>query len=332
MKHKILFWFLILIELVIVIILGWKIYKLNNNLGGLLMINEMTNKYTHKNVPETKLNYYYELKPKTIINKEIEWPPYKVTYTINADGLHDRLDYTIHKSKETYRIIALGDSYTYGLNINTKDNFTEQLEVILNNITCKSKNTFEVINLGVWGYDLQYSLERFTLKGKKYTPDLIIWFIKQDDFLQINEILTPKENECINKGKNLLRSNRIIKKELASYLSNCYQKSIKDLIKTMGGNQEVARYDQKIINQLRQEYNGNLILMTFNDLQKEYRNILVKMTKTNPKTYLLEIPDFRTDKTTFFYPYDLHPNKKGYQIMTQKIYSYLIEKKLLPCN
>ncbi|HRN70508.1 MAG TPA: SGNH/GDSL hydrolase family protein, partial [Candidatus Woesebacteria bacterium] len=141
---------------------------------------------------DSKLAYYYEPNPNSVeaVN---EWGPYKGKYTINKDSLNERFEYAIDKPKNTFRIITLGDSYTYGLYVDTKDNWTEQLEDILNSkIQCRAIETIEVINLGVHGYDIQYANERFELRGKKYNPDLVLWLIKSDDLIQLNEVMYEK--------------------------------------------------------------------------------------------------------------------------------------------
>ena len=79
--------------------------------------------------------------------------------------------------------------------VNTKDNWSKKLEDILNkNLSkCNKINKFEVINLGEYGYDIQYSVERYKIRRQKYKPHLILWFLKNDDFEEINEIM--RENE-----------------------------------------------------------------------------------------------------------------------------------------
>ena len=66
-----------------------------------------------------------------VIEKVNEWGPNKGTYTINNDSLNERFNYSENKDKNTFRIITLGASYTYGLYVDTKNNWTEILEDIL---------------------------------------------------------------------------------------------------------------------------------------------------------------------------------------------------------
>ena len=48
-----------------------------------------------------------------------------------------------------------------------------------------------MLNLGLYGYDIEYAVERFRVRGQKYDPDLIIWLIKDDDFFP-QEFLKPR--------------------------------------------------------------------------------------------------------------------------------------------
>ena len=150
---------------------------------------------------------YYEPKSNSKIVKTIEGKVY--SYSINSDSLNENSEYTIKKDQNVFRIIALGDSYTFGLYVNTEDNWTALLESKLNNsLKCKKNKKFEIINLGVYGYDIQFSSERFRLRGRKYDPDLVLWFIKKDDLLQItdlvveNSAIITKDNKSISIFKN----------------------------------------------------------------------------------------------------------------------------------
>ena len=127
----------------------------------------------------------------------------KAVYNINSDTFNERFDYEINKDDKTFRIITLGDSFTFGYIVDTKNNWTELLEDKLNQLHCANFDKIEVINLGVVGYDIQYSVERFKLRGKKYNPDLVLWLLKGDDFQEIKEIVQPKWNKMNSEWSKL---------------------------------------------------------------------------------------------------------------------------------
>ena len=107
------------------------------------------NKNTVQTLPTKELKYFFDLKPNAVATFSADFLPQKITTKYNNDRLNDTQNYSIDKDSHTFRIITLGDSYTYGLYINTKDNWTEILERKLNkNRLCKNINKFEVINLG----------------------------------------------------------------------------------------------------------------------------------------------------------------------------------------
>ena len=83
-------------------------------------------------LPGDKFEHYYELKPDREYEDKPDWLPYTATYHYNTDGLNERENYAVEKPADTYRIITLGDSFTYGHFVNTTDNWTEQLEILAN--------------------------------------------------------------------------------------------------------------------------------------------------------------------------------------------------------
>ncbi len=148
--------------------------------------------------PNTTFNYYYELKPNSEITAHPEWLEREVVYSINDDGLHDGNNYEILKKNRVFRIVALGDSYTYGQHVNTAENWTELLENSLNTSFNCPNIEFEVINLGMQGFDIPYLVERYKRVGAKYNPDLVIWYESSTGFSRYLENLYPLIDECIS--------------------------------------------------------------------------------------------------------------------------------------
>jgi len=91
----------------------------------------------------------------------------------NSDGLRNR-ERTVDKPPSVFRILALGDSVTYGLGVERDKAWAGKLESLLN-LDGPAGVTYEVLNLGVPGYGIGQIVERFKKKGLKYHPDLVIY-------------------------------------------------------------------------------------------------------------------------------------------------------------
>ena len=132
-KNK-LFYFITVIEIVVVLCLGKYFYdkKMNER----KVLGEMRVAVIDKDKinfnPQDDLQYFFEYKPNEYVENNPDWLGHKVVYNINSDGLNNRSDYDVEKKAGVFRIITLGDSFTFGLYVNTKDNWTEILENKLN--------------------------------------------------------------------------------------------------------------------------------------------------------------------------------------------------------
>jgi hypothetical protein len=109
---------------------------------------------------------------------------------INIEGFVD-YNYTIEKPNNTFRIIALGDSFTGGLWISTNDTWPKQLERKLNQL---NTSCFEVLNLGRPGANTLEEVKIFEENALKYNPDMVILLFYQNDF-EDNEQIKKRTNE-----------------------------------------------------------------------------------------------------------------------------------------
>jgi lysophospholipase L1-like esterase len=107
-----------------------------------------------------------------------------VLYKINSRGIRDR-EYDLPKNPQTYRIVVLGDSYTFGDGIPLEDTYAKQLERQLNSNPAIPRK-IEVINFGVNGYNTVQELWRLKDKALDFKPDLIILGYYLNDSLNID--------------------------------------------------------------------------------------------------------------------------------------------------
>jgi lysophospholipase L1-like esterase len=105
-------------------------------------------------------------------------PGWRSSGTINTHGLRDR-DYPYRKEPGTFRILALGDSYTEGLQFELDKTWTKLLEQRLNKDGSVVK--YEVINAGRSGMGTGTEFLYYMNEGWKYNADLVlVLFIPND--------------------------------------------------------------------------------------------------------------------------------------------------------
>src|SRR5205814_1109641 len=89
--------------------------------------------------------------------------------TLNAGGWRDE-ERTIEKRPGSYRIVAVGDSVTYGAVVAKNDTWTAQLQRKLRDAGMSA----EVINIGYGGWSTDQELEALLREGLAYKPDLVV--------------------------------------------------------------------------------------------------------------------------------------------------------------
>jgi len=107
---------------------------------------------------------FYELKPNAQFDK----------FKTNSWGMRDHEPYM---PKDSYRVLVMGDSMTFGPEVESDQLFTEVAERILNNGTRK----VEILNAGTSGYNTRQ--EFIALKEKYLTlqPDMVIFAFCTND-------------------------------------------------------------------------------------------------------------------------------------------------------
>jgi hypothetical protein len=102
-------------------------------------------------------------------------------YSNNSLGWRGRREY--REAKQTdYRVLFLGDSFTYGLGVNDDQTFAALVEKALRT----DHLSVEVMNAGCPGKGTDYELKSFQTVGRKFHPDLTVLGFFCNDF-QDNE-------------------------------------------------------------------------------------------------------------------------------------------------
>jgi len=78
------------------------------------------------------------------------------------------------KPRGTFRIVGLGDSYTFGAGVDYEDTYLRSLEKLLNKSRPSASVRYESMNLGVPGYNTVQELAALREDGLSLRPDLIL--------------------------------------------------------------------------------------------------------------------------------------------------------------
>jgi lysophospholipase L1-like esterase len=112
------------------------------------------------------------------------YPPGSILMTHGHAGRINNLgfrgsEHPIQKSGNTFRILVLGDSFTFGQGVEESEVYTSVLEKAL--VARYPKQTVEVINAGVMGYSAGDEMNLLNQIGDLLEPDLILIGFYEND-------------------------------------------------------------------------------------------------------------------------------------------------------
>ncbi|MEK7802662.1 MAG: SGNH/GDSL hydrolase family protein, partial [Pseudomonadota bacterium] len=271
-----------------------------------------------------QLKYFSEPPPSVLQTEKPPWLPYTATYSINADTLNERFEYSVQKSPGVFRIVTLGDSFTFGQNVQTKDNWTELLEDTLK-LTCGKSQYVEIINLGERGYDVAYAAHRLEIRGMKYDPDLIIYFESGTGFDRIRELYDPLVARYLQSQREGHETEGISDE----VFNRAWRMATEELQRTYTHEQlsEIVHGAWTRLFSVRR--NTPVMIVAFRDLPPLNLAKLYAWTMNQP--YLTVFPGVRALDDHEGRLYDGHPSIHGHVIMADDIYHNMVDHQLIPC-
>lgn len=320
-------WLLVTIECAVIGIVSLSIFQhlQRKQSSREVVIRLQANEYIKH--PSSQFPHYFEPKANERIVDTSSWLPKEVIYTINADTLHERMDYPVMKAADTYRIVTLGDSFTYGLFVNTQENYSEQLEDLLNERTCINVGHFDVINLGVPAYDVGFSMERFRVRGQKYAPDMVIWFMNQFTM----GFLADYKMNLLNRYMKEIPPEEIRAQEKSGQFFYPGTRAYRDTVAQvpMG---EIIGKEASYLSDFSSLYQGPLVIVAnkWDFWHPLARLAVIKYAMLRPSTWLFRSFPSLEDNDGLLE--DGHPNAHGHRIIASNIRTYIVDRGLLPCG
>ena len=260
----------------------------------------------------SRYEYFYDARSNIFLEEEEVFPA-----GLNAEGFRDRYDYELQAKSNVVRIVTLGDSNTYGLHVPVENIFPEFLEDLLNEAPLCAGKKYEVINLGMHGYDLLFAEERFRLRGTQYNPDVVLWYIQGNDLDEYEneeqKILVQLRNEGFDDGQEAA----IIARE---EVYKTYKKST------------IVNLQLSTLQNVREYYDGKLLLFGASDYFNLYSHTEIKHAVGRAKNIEVFWPFSKILDEHIIDNFG-HPNPDGHAFIAESVYAHLASHpELLPCD
>ncbi|MFC1620799.1 SGNH/GDSL hydrolase family protein [Candidatus Omnitrophota bacterium] len=266
---------------------------------------------------------------------------------INSQGFRDSKEIDSFKRKDTFRIVCIGDSVTFGVPITlnrSRDTFPKLLEKSLNQL--QMRKNFEVINAGVPGFTSYQGLQYLKYYLIKYKPDLVISQFEINDaaealyFADKDQKLQPDWSIAAQNFLNKSKSYRLLGKIIfyVKYRFFCNADNCK------GNKKRVTPDDYK--NNLREmieigKENGFKVIFLppvfFEPTEKELEGRISTNKKYSFPKEALYVDTYSAFKKreaiarSLFFD-DCHLTPEGHKILAEEILKHLTEATLLSNN
>lgn len=308
-------------------------------------------------VPDNELGF--TLNPGFQGKETNDYKEYHIDVNISSQGLRD---YTHDFSKNIYRILALGDSYTFGEGVELKDTYLSVLENLLKKRY--GQDNIEIIKAGLPGYGTKQEVLFLKKTISDFKPNMVILGFLPKETSRLEEPYTYYQGYIVSSKKishlyliaGKLYSSRAKNRffgKLDALIKHCYlspqfiQSRIKYIRKKI---KEKKNVKEKIcmIDDLNKKYS-----LTFS-LLKEYKDVCLAHN-AQPVIVLIEgnlredefiikfaedmgIPTlslypffqkYSQDNIPYHFKYDLHWNNTGHRICAHALYEFLVSKNLI---
>lgn len=132
-----------------------------------------------------------------------------VPVRINRLGFRDR-ELTLPKPETVFRVLAVGDSVTFGFGVRSEDTYAERLEALLNAEFDGSARKAEVVNAGIGGTGLDYYYHFLKKKAPELEPDLVLIGITLNDISNYGGSRVGESGDSVQFGELVHKVNRAL--------------------------------------------------------------------------------------------------------------------------
>lgn len=246
--------------------------------------------------------------------------------SINSYGFRGK---EISHTKSKKRILCIGDSFTYGMRLKNTETIPYHLENFLG-------NTFEVINMGIVGYNLNQYYHLFLNKGIQIKPDIAIFFCCFNDFDDIEtsswkadfDSTLVRSDASFSYLQILLRNSLFIKYILSIFdIINKYISPTNSKFNSSSANEKIFMKISEACKKANCKYLFVLI-PSKNDLNdpNSMRVVFKHILNNNSINYIKPDHMFKESLDTYYLKSEYHYNSYGCFTIAKSVKEWIVKE------
>jgi lysophospholipase L1-like esterase len=269
------------------------------------------------------------------------WPYFDadgcVTYRVGAHGFRD-LDFPVAKRRGELRILALGDSFTFGFGVRLEDSWPQQLEGLLRK---ERADPVEVVNAGF--ACLSFTCGMFHAwveqEGIRLAPDLVIVGFCLNDMGNVPLLSYPiVRAEPVLGGFSKILDAVVRERRQRQVLAE--PRDMSEAVRADPAPWNLAQNGLRLTKAILDRQQVPLLVVVFpmlSELGDRYPyaklHAMVREFCATAQIRCLDLlPAFahRDERSLWAHETDQHPNDEGMRIIATSIHDYLLVEKLVP--
>ena len=312
------------------------------------LVNQYGNNVSDRYLP-------YKPQPLSVTSGTSVSQEYEYKYKHNSFGFRD-VEHTLYKDNNVFRVLGLGDSFTYGVGAGFEQTYLFILENMLNDRSSVHP-TVEVIKAGIPRYYPETQRILLQHYGKNYMPDLIIIGFVPNDIIDTHYGLdavvldrsgylkTKIANDMGLLGHTLYNNShllRIVLRRITAYrMSQIYDPKWEEVFVDGGYHEDdwiAIENEYSHIVEIANSIGANVIVVhipgkgPWNEEHHYPPKRLASWAQANNVGFVDVLPAMivESSKQDLYYSIDGHANPSGYAVIAQQIYDYLVTTDEVP--